>query len=208
MDFSIFIVMYVIVTVSALAVILSKNPVISVLSIVALFVAGAILILMVGADFLAFTLVLVYVGAVLVLFLFVVIMLDIKNEGRSDISSSLLVIGGSAFLAILAFMYKWQISGLEEIFKRFQYDNVWAGFIPLSGWLQIWDEVQSIKLIANVIYTEYFVLFLIAGLVLLLAMVGAIVLTYRGPKATRNQIIFRQIARRPKVAWMRTGLEK
>jgi len=181
----------------ALTVITVRNPVYSVLALVLLFVCGALLLLLLGLDFIPLIFVVVYVGAVAVLFLFVVIILNIKLEGSS--SSSLKILLGFFLFSLFAV-------------QRLEIDiNVWAidsenfkFFLPSEIWVENFDNVSNIRTLGNVLYTHFFIHFLLAGLILLLAIVGAIVLTSQRSRKTKNQLIFRQISRQPRVIWIRS----
>ena len=170
---------------SAVMVVTARNPVHSVLFLILAFFNAAALFLLAGAEFLAMILVIVYVGAVAVLFLFVVMMLDINfAELRSGFQRYAPV--GLAIGLVLAI----------EL------------FVVLGGW-KIAPEAMSLRFaprapalhntaqLGNLLYTDYVFLFQAAGLVLLVAMIGAIVLTLRDRQASRRQSIADQIARVP-----------
>jgi NADH-quinone oxidoreductase subunit J len=168
---------------SAVAVIFARNPVHSVLWLILAFFNAAGLMLLVGAEFIAMLLVIVYVGAVAVLFLFVVMMLDIDfAQLRSGFSRNLpfgiiiaLVLLGEIIVAVLAHK-----SG-----------PVMAGqAIPAA-------QVPNIVALGTLLYTRYLFAFEIAGLILLVAMVGAIVLTHRSRADTRTPKVSKQLRRRP-----------
>ena len=163
--------------VSATLVIVSRNPVHSVLFLILTFFNAAALFLIAGAEFLAMILVVVYVGAVAVLFLFVVMMLDIDFAELRGGFQKYLPIGaaiGVVLLAELAFaLGGWQ-------------------FAPESGGLRFAPmpmQISNTEALGQLIYTDYVFLFQAAGLVLLVAMIGAIVLTLRERKTSRHQSI-------------------
>ena len=168
-------------------VIASRNPVHSVLFLILAFFNSAGLFVLMGAEFLAMILVIVYVGAVAVLFLFVVMMLDINFvELRSGFAQYLPVgaLVGLIFLAeLLVVGSGWVVIPQAE--------SVAAAPIPPI------DQVTNTEAIGRLIYTKYVYLFQAAGLVLLVAMVGAIVLTLRSRAGVRKQRIGDQVARRP-----------
>ena len=167
---------------SALMVIAARNPVHSVLFLILAFVNAAGLFLLLEAEFLAMILVVVYVGAVAVLFLFVVMMLDIDfAELREGLLKHLTVgaLVGLIVLAELSFVVgSWTIKGgaLAQTTTRA-------------------PQLPNTVALGNVIYTQYFVLFQSAGLVLLTAMIGAIVLTLRHRPFVKRQSIPEQNAR-------------
>jgi NADH-quinone oxidoreductase subunit J len=170
---------------SALMVIAAKNPVHSVLFLILAFVNAAGLFILMGAEFLAMILVVVYVGAVAVLFLFVVMMLDVDfTELRQGFLNYLPVGGlvGVVFLAeLLLVVFAWVIGpGVPKA--------ITAPIPPL----EVATNTQALGL---VLYTRYFFFFQTAGLVLLVAMIGAIVLTLRHKENVKRQIIAEQVAR-------------
>ena len=179
------------VTVGAAAgVVISRNPVYSVLFLILAFFNSAALFVLIGAEFIAMILVIVYVGAVAVLFLFVVMMLDINvaklKEGFLDYLPVGAGIGILLFVEIL-----WGLgvfgatSGTVSTFSK-------AGAQALA--------IDNTRAIGRVLYTQYFYLFQAAGMVLLVAMIGAIVLTLRSRPGVRRQRIAHQIDRRKEEA--------
>jgi len=168
--------------------IFARNPVHSVLWLILAFFNGAGLMLIAGAEFIAMLLVIVYVGAVAVLFLFVVMMLDIDfAELRSGFAKYAPF--GILLIAILA---------AEMIFAV----GAWhaGGVAATQRIAPTPDEVPNIEAIGMLLYTRYLYIFEGAGLVLLVAMIGAIVLTHRAPRGVRSQNVTRQIMRRPEDA--------
>lgn len=168
-------------------VIVSRNPVHSVLFLILAFFNSAALFVLLGAEFLAMILVVVYVGAVAVLFLFVVMMLDINfAELRRGFLTYLPIGGliGIVLLAELVFVFgSWVVSP--------EAGSVLAAPTPAIS------EVSNIHALGRLIYTHYVYLFQAAGLILLVAMMGAIVLTLRHREGVRRQAISDQLARRP-----------
>jgi len=184
-----FYVMAAITCLSGVAVITQRNPVHSVLFLILAFFMAAGLFVLIGAEFLAMLLVVVYVGAVAVLFLFVVMMLDVDFSKLRQGFTNYLPIGLLVGAVLLG----------EMIFISFTVgkNGAAAGNTP-----QAFTATESnIKTIGHVLYTDYAYLFEAAGFVLLVAMVGAIVLTLR-PKANiiKRQDIFKQVTRRRKDA--------
>ena len=156
----------------------SRNPVHSVLFLILAFFNAAGLFILLNAEFLAMLLVVVYVGAVAVLFLFVVMMLDINyselREGFQKYRSLGLLIGAVLLVELFATFFKY--SG-----------NVKS--LPSPG------AVHNTKALGQVIYTDYIYLFQLAGLILLVAMIGAIALTLRKRSGVRKQVIADQNSR-------------
>ncbi|HMP55640.1 MAG TPA: NADH-quinone oxidoreductase subunit J [Novosphingobium sp.] len=170
--------------------ILSRNPVHSVLWLILAFFNAAGLMVLVGAEFIAMLLVIVYVGAVAVLFLFVVMMLDIDFAAMRAGFMKNFPLGIAIALVLLA----------ELVLGVGAYR---AGALELGtpdGTAAMPADQSNIEAIGALIYGKYILLFEVAGLVLLVAMVGAIVLTHRRRAGVRGQDIARQIARRPEDA--------
>jgi NADH-quinone oxidoreductase subunit J len=160
---------------SALMVIASRNPVHSVLYLILCFVNSAGLFMLAGAEFLALILIVVYVGAVAVLFLFVVMMLDVDfaamRQGLLQYAPIGLVIGVILLLELLL------VAGSFVIAPEVASTSV----VPIN------DAVENTRALGQVIYTRYVFLFQGAGGVLLVAMVGAIVLTLRHKAGVKRQ---------------------
>ena len=166
---------------SALMVISAKNPVHSVLFLILSFVNASGLFVLLGAEFLAMILVVVYVGAVAVLFLFVVMMLDINFVKLREGFLQYLPFG--ALLGIVLIIEL----GILFLTKSFS-ENSLSKFVELP----VMNEVENTKLIGQVLYTNYFYLFQISGLILLVAMVGSITLTLRDRGQVKRQNISQQ----------------
>ena len=175
---------------SAVLVILSRNPVHSVLWLIVAFFNAAGLMVLVGAEFIAMLLVIVYVGAVAVLFLFVVMMLDIDFASLRAGFIRNFPLGIAIALVLLAEL----VLGLGA-YK--------AGAMALGaadGASQAALGVSNTAAIGALLYTRYLFLFEAAGLILLVAMIGAIVLTHRQRGDVRSQDVSRQNQRRPQDA--------
>ncbi|HEY7811034.1 MAG TPA: NADH-quinone oxidoreductase subunit J [Allosphingosinicella sp.] len=176
-----------IVIASGVMTILSRNPVHSVLWLILAFFNAAGLFLILGAEFIAMLLVIVYVGAVAVLFLFVVMMLDVDfAELRAGVAKYW------PFATILAIVL------LAELIFALAAWN--AGTISAVKAAPMASDVPNIEALGRVLYTRYLYIFEAAGLVLLVAMIGAIVLTHRTRSGLRPQNVSNQIRRRPEDA--------
>jgi NADH-quinone oxidoreductase subunit J len=186
----IFFYLFSIVTVaSAFMVIASRNPVHSVLFLILAFFNAAGLFILLGAEFLAMILVVVYVGAVAVLFLFVVMMLDVDFTELRQGFLQYLPIGaliGVILLIELVLVLGGVLVSPGEI----------AGAAPTPPL----GEVTNVGAIGALLYTRYIFFFQLAGLILLVAMIGAIVLTLRHKVGVKRQSIAAQVARRPEEA--------
>ena len=169
--------------ISAGMVITSRNPVHSVLFLILAFFNAAALFLIAGAEFLAMILVIVYVGAVAVLFLFVVMMLDVNfaemREGFQRYAPIGATVGAVLFGELALVLGGW----------RFAPE---AGAIRMSS---VPGEIENTRALGRLIYTDYVFLFQSAGLILMVAMIGAIVLTHRDRGTTKRQSIAKQNAR-------------
>jgi NADH-quinone oxidoreductase subunit J len=152
--------------VSCTLIVLARNPVYSLLNLVVLFICGSLHLLYLGVDFLAYVFVIVYVGALAVLFLFVVIMLDIKLSKRKNFKTEIPLV---FFIALVCFLYL---------------DNDSLAYVNLESFTPRFspyvDDFSCIKALGCVVYTNYVIHFVLCGLVLLVAMIGAIVLTSKG----------------------------
>ena len=168
---------------SALMVISARNPVHSVLFLILAFFNAAALFVLLGAEFLAMILVVVYVGAVAVLFLFVVMMLDIDFVAlRSGFMNYLplgTVLGLVLFSEFLVAVGAWTFAEGAPAVRA----------VPLP------QGVSNTEAIGRVLYTDYIFYFQTAGMILLVAMIGAIVLTLRHRPGVKRQSISRQVAR-------------
>ena len=182
--FLFFIVSIIIIT-SSLLVILSKNPIHSVLFLILVFFNTAILFLFSGAEFLAMILLIVYIGAVAVLFLFVIMMLDINTAKLRQGFLNYLPIGlFVGFIILLELLYVISQSKLIFLTKNITENK-------------ITNEIfENTKIIGNVLYTDYFLLFQLSGIILLVAMIGAILLTLRKREGAKKQNIYRQILKK------------
>ncbi|GLK52381.1 MAG: NADH:ubiquinone oxidoreductase subunit J [Oceanicaulis sp.] len=173
---------------SALMVVIARNPVRSVLFLILAFISAAGLFVLLGAEFLAMLLIVVYVGAVAVLFLFVVMMLDVDFAELKQGFLSYLPLGGliAVVLAIELAMIgmSWESAPQAEALR--------AAAMP--------DGMSNVEALGTVIYDQYVYFFQIAGLVLLVAMIGAIVLTLRHKEGVKRQSVTAQVGRDRKTA--------
>ena len=182
---------------SAFMVIAARNPVHSVLFLILAFVNAAGLFLLLGAEFLAMILIVVYVGAVAVLFLFVVMMLDVDftelKRGALQYLPIGLLIGGIFLAELLLVVGAWVI----------------GPGVPQAITAPIAAKTSNIEAIGLVLYTRYVYFFEAAGIILLVAMIGAIVLTLHHRVRVKRQNIAEQVARSPamsiEIVKVRTG---
>ena len=168
-------------------VIVSRNTVYSVFFLILVFVSVSILFIMIGAEFLGMIMLIVYVGAVAVLFLFVVMMLNVtekkeikfKRSGLINNISVGSIIGAIIFLELLVVIGGWKYKG---------------DFLPLSS-INFNNELTNTHALGNILYTDYIHLFQISGMILLVAMIGAITLTFSRRENIKRQSYFSQIER-------------
>ena len=171
---------------SALMVITSRSTINSVFFLILDFISIGCLFIMVGAEFLGIIILIVYVGAVAVLFLFVVMMLNVAQQKKSwfvgkkstHIPSGLIV-SAIIFLELLVVIGGWKYK-----------ENVMT-----SSNLILNENISNTHLIGNVMYTDYILYFQISGIILLLSMIGAIILTYRKRENIKKQSYINQISR-------------
>ena len=189
---------------AGIMVIQSRNPVHSVLFLILVFFNAAGLLILLGLDFFAMIFLVVYVGAIAVLFLFVVIMLNIKLAEINEKKLRYLPVGGllgilflfEVFLIIDNDLIPVQtishkinnLANAHEIIVTNQY-------LYFTDWYSILDTVPNIQAIGMLVYTYYFYFFLLASLILLVAMIGAIVLTMHKSVYVKRQEVFKQNTR-------------
>jgi len=172
---------------SAIMVTVSRNTVYSVFFLILVFVSVSVLFIMIGAEFLGMIMLIVYVGAVAVLFLFVVMMLNINEQltersSRKGLVNNISVgsiVGAIIFLELLVVVGGWKYKGT---------------FVPLSD-INLNQDVSNTHALGNVLYTDYIHLFQISGMILLVAMIGAITLTFSKRENIKRQSYFNQIQR-------------
>ena len=172
---------------AAIMVTVSRNTVHSVFFLILVFISISILFIMIGAEFLGMIMLIVYVGAVAVLFLFVVMMLNIteqltKRSSRKGLINNISVgsiVGIIIFLELLVVVGGWKYKG---------------NFVPLSA-VNLDLDISNTHALGNILYTDYIHLFQISGMILLVAMIGAITLTFSKRENIKRQSYFDQIQR-------------
>ena len=172
---------------SAVMVTISRNTVYSVFFLILVFVSVSILFIMIGAEFLGMIMLIVYVGAVAVLFLFVVMMLNVtqpqatasSRKGFLNNISVGSIVGLIIFLELLVVIGGWKYKGNFEILSSTNYNSNYSNTHALG----------------NVLYTDYILLFQVAGMILLVSMIGAITLTFKKRENVKRQNYFDQIQR-------------
>lgn len=173
------------VIIGGLFTVISRNPVHSVLWLILSFLSSAGLFVLLGAEFVAMLLIIVYVGAVMVLFLFVVMMLDVDfAELKAEMAQYMpiaLLIGVVLLMQFGMAVGVWEISDQAEGLRQ--------AIVP--------EGEQNTAALGLLVYDQYFLLFQLAGLILLVAMIGAIVLTIRHSKDIKRQNVLHQMWRDP-----------
>ena len=172
---------------ASIMVTVSRNAVYSVFFLILVFISISILFIMIGAEFLGMIMLIVYVGAVSVLFLFVVMMLNIteqltKRSSRRGLINNISVgsiVGVIIFLELLVVVGGWKYKGT---------------FVPLSA-INLNLDISNTHALGNILYTDYIHLFQISGMILLVAMIGAITLTFSRRENIKRQSYFDQIQR-------------
>ena len=165
----------------ALMVIISKNPVHSILYLILVFCSASMLLISIGAEFLGIMFIIVYVGAIAVLFLFVIMMLNIKVIELNDNLIRYLPLTLIIFFIIFV-----------QIYAYTDYIYLSNSTIEYTNWVLLLNKSQNLVLIGELLYTNFFHFFLIVALILLIAMIGSIVLTLNHTKFVLRQKIYEQ----------------
>lgn len=180
----------------ALMVIFSINPIHSVLWLVLVFINTSILLISTGSDFLGLLFIIVYVGAIAVLFLFVVMMLNIKIAIREEVSKRGLPIVLS-IVVILGYLISTIVKPLSSKVGNINNLDIASSYIE---WTHTLHRTSVIEAVGNVLYTNFYDIFIGVGIILLLAMVGSIMLTHRLIRTSRKQDLFSQLERSQNVS--------
>jgi len=185
--FSIFLV------VSATMVVISKQPVFSLLFLVGSFLAAALILFLLECEFLAFLFIIIYVGAIAVLFLFAIMMLELKLHSLNKNTIKYLPVALIFGILILFPL-------LNQINLEFQ-DCVYVHNFhsnKYQNWYDIIDSVADVEVYGHIIYSYFVLQFLIAGLILLVVLLGVVFLTNSYHKEVREQSLFKQLSRSSK----------
>ena len=170
-------------------IILIPNPIHSVLFLVLVFCNSAGLLLLFGIEFLSIMLIIIYVGAIAILFLFVVMMLDIKviSKNKNDFNNYIFF---SVFIILSFFIETFMTS--VDIFNQNIINN---SLIDYTQWIFLLNMITNTATIGQILYTFYLAYFLIAGIVLLIALIGAVTLTHEYKHNIHDVSTFKQISR-------------
>lgn len=170
---------------ASLMVVASRNTIHSVFYLILVFTLSSVILLTLGVEFLGLIYIIVYVGAIAVLFLFIVMMLNIRVVELGESLMKYIPIGGVVlviFFIEIYYLYK------QDLFvSKFGYTNI--------NWLGEVDGISNVKLLGDLLYTHFSLVFILAGLVLLLAMIGTIVLTLHHEINVRRQEVYKQVGR-------------
>ena len=172
--------------------IISKNPVHSILSLILVFFNAASLLIIIGAEFLAMLFIIVYVGAVAVLFLFVIMMLNVKVTNLTASIYRYLPISlilGSIFFFQFFMLFYVDLVSVNTSYLYLMEDNF------LNEWSASLVSVSNIVVLGQLLYTYYSYLFILSGVILLVSMLGAISLTLHRRNDIKKQYIYKQIER-------------
>ena len=184
---------------SAFCTVTSKNPIHSVLFLVFVFFNTAGLLILLGAEFLAMLFLIVYVGAVAVLFLFVMMMLNVKISEASSTIYRYLPIGlflSILFLFEIFLIIEGDLKSVDSvIFIQSEHKILQSEFLVNTSWIDSVISPTNVDVIGSVLFTYYSYFFIMASVILLVAMIGAIALTLHRRSDVRRQDIYRQLQR-------------
>jgi len=171
----------------------SVNSIESILFLILTFFNAAVILFLFGVDFLGLTFIIVYVGAIAVLFLFVIMMLSVKINEQNLLSSrfpksKLVSFLLFSHLLALFFLFSTKMFALTNFENSSTFFRLWENLI-------IFDLLFNIDVLGQAFYNEFFTCFLVAGLILLIALIGAVVLTLRFNNIQKGQSVFRQLSR-------------
>jgi len=176
-------------------VIISKNPIHSILSLILVFFNAAALLILLGAEFLAMLFVIVYVGAVAVLFLFVIMMLNIKTSNLSISMYRYLPISilfGSVFFSELFVIFYFDLVSIstDSIISAIDFNSIY-----FNSWANSVYPLNNVFALGQLLYTYFSYLFIVSGIILLVSMIGAISLTLHRRNDIKRQYIYKQVSR-------------
>jgi|AntAceMinimDraft_1070359.scaffolds.fasta_scaffold47531_1 NADH-quinone oxidoreductase subunit J len=177
---------------SGLWVSVSLNPIESVLFLILAFCNTAVILFIFNVEFLGLLFIIIYVGAVAVLFLFIIMMLNIKNQESLVLNTSYLK---SIYDKLKFFIFSFFVIVLFLFLQNSFQQDAFLFFDKNYDFVSIFDKLNNIDVIGQVLYNYFIVCFLLAGLVLLIALVGAIVLTLRFNSSKKSQLVSRQLSR-------------
>jgi NADH-quinone oxidoreductase subunit J len=177
---------------SGLWVSVSLNPIESVLFLILAFCNTAAILFIFNVEFLGLLFIIIYVGAVAVLFLFIIMMLNIKNQDNSVLNVSYVK---SIYDKVKFFIFSFFVIALFLFLQNTFQQDTFLFFDRNFDFVSVFDQLNNIDVIGQVLYNYFIVCFLLAGLVLLIALIGAIVLTLRFNSVKKSQLVSRQLSR-------------
>jgi NADH-quinone oxidoreductase subunit J len=177
---------------SGLWVSVSLNPIESVLFLILAFCNTAAILFIFNVEFLGLLFIIIYVGAVAVLFLFIIMMLNIKNQDNSVLNVSYLK---SIYDKVKFFIFSFFVIALFLFLQNTFQQDTFLFFDRNFDFVSVFDQLNNIDVIGQVLYNYFIICFLLAGLVLLIALIGAIVLTLRFNSVKKSQLVSRQLSR-------------
>ena len=184
---------------SAFCTVTSKNPIHSVLFLVFVFFNTAGLLILLGVEFLAMLFLIVYVGAVAVLFLFVMMMLNVKISESTNAIYRYLPIGlflSIIFLFEIFLIFEGDLNSIDSVnFTQNEYNILQNEFLVNTSWVDNVISSTNVDVIGSVLFTYYSYFFIMASVILLVAMIGAIALTLHRRSDVRRQDIYKQLQR-------------
>lgn len=172
---------------------ISVNPIVSVLYLILVFCHAAVMLFVFHAEFLGLIFIIIYVGAIAVLFLFVIMMLNQKKirEDRVSFGKRLFILSFKIFLFLCV-----SYVGFFVLPEKMAYVNSYSDLIEKrNDFILLYDNLNNIDVMGQVLFNYYLVAFLLAGIILLIALVGSIVLTLRFNNSETSQMVSRQLAR-------------
>jgi NADH-quinone oxidoreductase subunit J len=175
---------------SALAVVLTHNSIVSVLFLVLSFLISAILLILLECEFLALMLIIIYVGAVAILFLFVLMMLETKLKNLNK--NIFIYFPFGVFINAVFFIEI--TNSISNSFLANPYINNFL-YNTYCSWYGKVDSITDIEVFGSILYTHYVLQFLVVGFILFLALVGVVFLTSNSVKNHKNQVVFHQLSR-------------
>lgn len=173
--------------------ILVSNPVHSIIYLIFSFVFSSFILFIMNVEFLAFIILIVYVGAIAILFLFIIMMLNIKMVEPPYFSPSP-YLAGFVFHFFVVFVLPIVVLRYYNFLAPSLLNSDLEYILHYTVWLDLLDNYTNIQLLGQLLYTHYFVIFLISGFVLLVAMIGSIVLTLYHRTNTKRQSIYYQLS--------------
>jgi len=181
--------------ISALIVVISQHPVFSLLFLVSSFLFASFLLFLLECEFLALLFIVIYVGAIAVLFLFAIMMLEFKLDNLSKNLMRYMPVG---FIFGLVFFFPL----LNKIITQFEHNSYSNNFYynTYNNWYDLIDSTTDVEVYGQILYSYFVLQFLLAGLILLVVLVGVVYLTNTfNNKETLNQSVFKQLSRNSKI---------